>query len=325
MNRFLKSIGFDYHIFLGVVLHISHRHLFSPSLIPFITFADENQRQLADISFDKRIKVALARVLSSYSREEFFEYGVEKTEELKLMAADSIPETSSQESFIARRNGMTITRRHVQRRSSGEHKKRRFSNELQRSSRPYSRGDFASTSSSEISLEGLDATISSLLGGIGDYTIDDVKGLFEQVDTDSSGYIDKGELNSFLDLALSTDADKEVIDKVERGMARKITKRTLSTSSLISDAPRPPSRRSSLDSGASRRTSMASEAQEEVELIFGGHQAMDDLKELSLGPDSPVKHWSLFYCGGSNRIERELKVAKKKYGIGGFAVERFDW
>ena len=285
---------------------------------PFFYFSstDENQRQLADISFDQRIKVALARVLSSYSRDEFFEYGVEKTEELKLMAAESIPEVRAQGRFIARRNGMIVTRRHARRRSSGEHKRRRLSNELQRSTRACSKRDHASPSSAEISLEGLDATISSLLGGIGEYSIEDVKGLFEQVDTDGSGYIDKRELDSFLDLALSTNAYKEVIDKVERGMARKVTKRNLSTSSLLSDV-------SKLSS--TRRTSLASEAQEEVELIFGGYQAIDDLRELSLGLDSPVKDWSLFYCRGSKRIEKDLKATKKKYGIGGLAVERFDW
>ena len=109
--------------------------------------------------------------------------------------------------------------------------------------------------------------------------------------------------------------DKDVIDKVERGMARKMTKRSISTTSLISEVAEP----------SSRRSSLATEAQEEVESIFGGYQAIDDLKELSRGPDSPVKDWSLFYCGGSKRIEKDLKATKKKYGIGGLAVERFDW
>ena len=109
--------------------------------------------------------------------------------------------------------------------------------------------------------------------------------------------------------------DKDVIDKVERGMARKMTKRSISTTRLISEVAEP----------SSRRSSLATEAQEEVESIFGGYQAIDDLKELSRGPDSPVKDWSLFYCGASKEIERELKATKKRYGLGGFAVERFDW
>ena len=303
-----------YH--LCVDLNIPHPQILS--LRFHGTFTDENQRQLADISFDKRIKIALARVLSSYSREEFFEYGVEKTEELKLMAAESITEASTQGRFMAHRNGMTVTRRHARRRSSvtsgNQHKKRRFSNELHKSSKPCHRVDFVNTSA-EISLEGLDATISSLLGGIGEYSIEDVKGLFEKVDTDGSGYVDKAELDAFLDLALSTNVDKELIDKVERGMARKMTKRNFSTSSLVSEVSKP----------SSRRASMASEAQEEVELIFGGNQAIDNLRELSLGLDSPVKDWSLFYCGGSKGIEKDLKATKKKYGIDSLAVERFDW
>ena len=51
----------------------------------------------------------------------------------------------------------------------------------------------------EISLDGLDATISDLLGGIGEYSIEDVKILFQQVDFDGSGYIDEAKLNSFFD------------------------------------------------------------------------------------------------------------------------------
>ena len=270
--------------------------------VPSMGYTDENQRQLADISFDKRIMAALARVMSSYSREEIFQYGVEKTEELKLMAAQSfqtVPEENVQGRFISRRNGMTIRKRRatvVSNESTG-------ATSLHSCSPP-----------AEISLEGLDATISSLLGGIGEYSIGDVKLLFEQVDSDGSGYISEAELNAFLDMALASNEDKDVIDKVERGMSSKSLLSNRSTNSLLS-----------LNEEQSRRSSMASEAQEQVSMTFGGIHAINDLKKLSLDPDFPLMDWSLFYCGGSSQMEHELKTAQKKYGLADLAVERFDW
>lgn len=127
-----------------------------------ILYIDENQRQLADISFDKRIKIALARVLSSYSREDIFEYGVEKTEELKLMAIQLKRvniENQSSSRFLERCDG--TTKRHGS------------------SARNLPPG--------EISLGGLDATISGFLGGIGEYSIADLERLFRQVDTSKCG------------------------------------------------------------------------------------------------------------------------------------------
>ena len=200
----------------------------------------------------------------------------------------SVPEENVQGRFISRRNGM-----------------------------PFSTGATSLHScspSAEISLEGLDATISSLLGGIGEYSIGDVKVLFEQVDSDGSGYISEATLNAFLDMALASNEDKDVIDKVERGMSSKSILSNRSTNSLLS-----------LNEEQSRRSSIASETQQQVSMIFGGHHAIDDLKKLSLDPDFPLMDWSLFYCGGSSRMEHELKTAKKKYGLADLAVERFDW
>ena len=339
--------------------------VFSQFLFSRLTFTDENQRQLTDIPFEKRIKIALARVLSSYTREEFFEYGVEKTEELKLMTgtAQSMSEESGPGKFMSRRKLeadetnrhsrriSTISRRrqstlnrsrhssHTRRNSNDPQMRRRLSNEIQRNLRARPSNNVGlrrgarveeegrrqitnesehsapiapvHTTVGEISLEGLDATISDLLGGIGEYSIEDVKGLFQQVDYDGSGYIDEDELNTFFDLLLNNDEDAEVIDKVERGMMRNV-----STTSLASLGRR----RSS-----SRRSSLASEEGEKAELLFGGDQAVEHLLELSRHPDSLLEDWSIFYCGGSARIESDLKATKKKYGIGDLAVERFNW
>ena len=171
----------------------------------------------------------------------------------------------------------------------------------------------------EISLEGLDATISSLLGGIGDYTIEDMKSLFEQVDTDGSGYIDKAELDSFFDMAMTQHTkDTELIDRIERGLTR--------GASVSSMGRRISNERQGMDnSNHSRRSSIATEAREYVDELFGGYFAVEHVCELSNDPSAPLRDWSLFYCGGSSRIEKELKETKKKYGIGDLAVERFNW
>ena len=67
-------------------------------------------------------------------------------------------------------------------------------------------------------------------------------------------------------MALASNEDKDVIDKVERGMSsRRLSNR--STNSLLS-----------LDEEQSRRSSMASEAQQQVSMVFGGLHAIDDLK-----------------------------------------------
>ena len=160
----------------------------------------------------------------------------------------------------------------------------------------------------EISLDGLDATISDLLGGIGEYSIDDVKILFQQVDFDGSGYIDEAKLNSFFDM-LSDDEDVEIIDKVERGMSFSTRNSLVSLGAL----------------SPSTRSSMVNAAEEQAELLFGGNQAVEHLLELSRDQGDILKDWSLFYCGGSKQIENDLRATTKKYGIGDLAVERFNW
>lgn len=75
-------------------------------------------------------------------------------------------------------------------------------------------------------------------------------------------------------------------------------------------------------SNHSRRSSIATEAREYVDELFGGYFAVEHARELSNDPAAPLRDWSLFYCGGSKRIEKELKDTKKKYGIGDLAMGR---
>ena len=78
-------------------------------------------------------------------------------------------------------------------------------------------------------------------------------------------------------------------------------------------------------SNHSLRSSIATDARNYVDELFGGYFAMEHVRELSNDPGAPLRDWSLFYCGGSSRIEKELKDTKKKYGIGDLAVERYNW
>lgn len=260
----------------------------------------------------------MARLLSSYTRKEIFEYGVEKSEELKHKVGQQTPEKSGAGKFAPSRNSSHT------RRSSNDPQlmkmRRRLSHEIRRSLRgsqsemrlregirrrhtndfpPIHMCNPVENSPGEISLEGLDATISDLLGGIGEYSTEDVRNLFHRVDFDGSGHIDEAKLNSFFDV-LDNDKDTEIIDKVERGMER-------SRSS-----------RSSL-------TSFVSTAEEQAELLWGGNQAIEHLLELSRGEDDILKYWSIFYCGKNAKIESDLRATTKKYGIGDLAVERFKW
>ena len=38
----------------------------------------------------------------------------------------------------------------------------------------------------------------------------------------------------------------------------------------------------------------------------------------------PLEEWSIFYCGGSNAIKKDLKKISVNYHVD-LAVEKFDW
>ena len=40
--------------------------------------------------------------------------------------------------------------------------------------------------------------------------------------------------------------------------------------------------------------------------------------------EKPLEEWSMFYCGGSNAIVKDLKEISNRYEID-LALEKFDW
>ena len=40
--------------------------------------------------------------------------------------------------------------------------------------------------------------------------------------------------------------------------------------------------------------------------------------------EKPLEEWSMFYCGGSNAIVKDLKEISNRYDID-LALEKFDW
>ena len=172
-----------------------------------------------------------------------------------------------------------------------------------------------------ISREGLEAMISEFLGGIGEYSSSDLEDLYNQVDADGSGEIDREEFEAFLDMVNSNDSngtttvDDDVEKKVLRGMSRTASCKTLHSTDASS---RHSSKNNLMDCVPEEGGEEGSPSS------FGDDEDVKYLVELSMENDRPLKDWSIFYCGASGAIEGKLKDITKKYGMG-IAVEKFDW
>ena len=59
---------------------------------------------------------------------------------------------------------------------------------------------------------------------------------------------------------------------------------------------------------------------------FGDTNTIEYVKKLmnDSSGEKPLEDWSIFYCGGSNAIKKNLKEISKRYNID-LAVEKFDW
>ena len=136
-------------------------------------------------TFNERIKLSLSRVISMYSVEEMFEFAFEATttELTPWIWNQSVEE----DSLIPQ----TLTRSQGRRRlivASG------IENHC-------------------VSLNGIEAMISSFFGGIGEYSCADIANLFKEIDTDNSGLIDKDEFENFINLAISSDGQNNTTIK----------------------------------------------------------------------------------------------------------------
>lgn len=157
-----------------------------------------------------------------------------------------------------------------------------------------------------VSVNGLEAMICSFLGGIGEYSRGDIEDLFKLVDTDESGYIDKDEFDHFLDLATG---EKHCDDATTR-RANIALDRSLHKCASGS-------RRLSLDSQLSSVLS-------NKESIIGDASTIKYMEGLVSYKDRPLDDWSMFYCGASTPIEKNLRGIEKKYRMS-LGIEKFDW
>mmetsp|Transcript_264 Transcript_264/g.717 ORF Transcript_264/g.717 Transcript_264/m.717 type:complete len:457 (+) Transcript_264:639-2009(+) len=150
------------------------------------------QEAISDISFERRVKIGLAKIASAYSHDELFDYAVEKTEEKKneVHGRDRyVPSPPSSSSYISARSGDA------------------------------SSADAEDGSERYVSQQGFESTIKTLLDGIGDYSSDDIDALFQSVAAEGSARIRKQDFVQFFDMRLGVE-DEAILDKVEKGFDR---------------------------------------------------------------------------------------------------------
>ncbi|KAL7539101.1 hypothetical protein ACHAXR_009022 [Thalassiosira sp. AJA248-18] len=231
----------------------------------------KNQKALASIPFSQRIKIALARIVTIYSEESMFEYAVSVDTETRAEDNDNndppkeicdVPKMS--------RVGSRASLHSVDEENAIEN------------------APVMADEEDVVSIDGLEAMISSFLGGIGEYSRADIEHLFDSVDTDGSGYIDKDEFDEFINLA---------------------TGDSLGFSNST--------RRSTIES-------ITSALHKEAGTNIGDEATIKYMEDLVEDPEKPLNDWSMFYCGGSSAIEKRLRGIGKKYKVD-VGVEKFDW
>jgi len=157
-----------------------------------------------------------------------------------------------------------------------------------------------------VSLEGLGATIAEFCGGIGEYSSADLKEVFSLIDRYGTGFIDREDYDAFLVVLTKKDSNRQSAKSKE--LATHIDKMLMK--SLQTKSMHGLSVHKSFHQG--RRSSL----QETVNLMKSMINESDS--------NGTFRDWSIFYCGGSNGIKKNLKEIAKKYGLA-FAVEKFDW
>jgi hypothetical protein len=251
----------------------------------------EAQEKIANAPFHERMKIALCRVVETYSKDEMFEYAVEETEKAAMLKQEAASDASDGTSNTYSLDNDGCDPETPPRQSS------------------------AADPKGEVSLNGLNAMISKFLGGIGVYSRSDIEDFFHQIDSDGSGFIDRDEFDEFIRVATDTGAG---------GLSK-------SSSELASHMKRTMSLRKDQNQmvGTSRRSFTTAVSIRTFNSILGDDSTVEYMQKLITDTSSgngtnPLEDWSIFYCGGSNVIKDDLKKISKKYGID-FAVEKFDW
>ena len=251
------------------------------------------QEMIANAPFHQRMQIALCRVMEIYDKNEMFEYAVEETE--KAAAPYNPRRVDLQTSASSRRLGDLLSELDGPVDTAAP---------LPLDVSDHPDPELAPLSElvpeGEVSLKGLNSMISEFLGGVGEYSHIDIETFFHQIDSDGSGFIDREEFDEFIRMIT---------------MERETTTLSSSQQELVS----------AMESSLKQRTSSA--ANSSTHHILGDATTINYvsnlLKDDSFG-GNPLEDWSVFYCGGSNKIEDNLSKVTSKYNID-FAVEKFDW
>jgi len=234
----------------------------------------ESQLKIANVPFKKRMQTALLRVLEIYGADKMFEYAVGETQKeefqhskAELVADDHDPEAIPFQGPARRLSIIPLTE-------------------------------------DEVSLEGLDAMISEFCGGIGEYSCEDLKEMFDQIDRFGTGFIDREDFDEFLiELTKKNERNseqtKELASQIDKMMSKTRVQKSMHGLKLQESYRRSTSLEDSLN-------------------------VMQSMILKSESRKGFVQDWTIFYCGGSNGIKKNLKDIAKKYGLA-FAVEKFDW
>ena len=257
-----------------------------------ILTTDENQKALANIPFNERIKIALSRITTIYSKEKMFDYAVEETDAAEFAAeshVDMEAGPSEQKLFD-----------HSDSDSTDDSKYSTFVKYVEEGAKTAPVGNV-------VSMNGLKSMISNFLGGIGEFSRVDIEDLFKLVDTDESGYIDKDEFDDFIALATGEKYCDEIALQMSMFLERSLTKRATFRGSMRLSVE------SHFKSDASKKESM-----------IGDESTIKYMENLVNNAERPLDDWSMFYCGASTPIEKTLRSMGRKYKID-VGVEKFDW
>ena len=258
----------------------------------------EKRNKIAKTPFRKRMMIAMYRVTQVYDEDEMFDYAVKETEKHAAIMQDIDLESGFSSDSDSDSDAYGIMK---------------LNSQSQRSPRPV----VATPPDDQVSLLGFDAMISKFLGVIGEYSDSDIKSIFQIIDVNGTGFIDREDFSAFLKIT----KEKKVVN---RRSSRDVL------SSMVALAEMETALANSMhNSTAGSPTNVQSiHANTTHGAVFGDANTIEYVQKLmndsSGDGEKPLEEWSIFYCGGSNAIKKKLKEISKRYNID-LAVEKFDW
>lgn len=265
----------------------------------------EKQEKIAKTPFRKRLMIAMYRVTQVYDESEMFDYAVKETEKHaeKMQDVESGFSSDSDSDLEA---------------------DERMEQKSQRSSSSSSGRSVSTTPADQVSLLGFDAMIAKFLGVIGEYSDSDVESIFQIIDKSGTGFINRKDFSAFIRLA-----QKKIVVK------RESTRELLSSMKAVADMETALSNSMHTSTKAllpvpalpAPATTPSIHGSTNHGAVFGDANTIEYVQKLmnnSSHGENPLEDWSLFYCGGSNAIKKNLKEISTSYNIG-LAIEKFNW